>query len=1216
MAKLDNEGVRAVLDAASHWRDKCLFREGSVFNESELWTKENFEALKRAYVDNPIDDSTRRFYDKLREQLGDYPAPIKQLMAELVWVVLLFPSRIRGEKKREDVRTIWSWSGKHLPENHPLMMLPLEHGVGHAGTAFNTHRWREVRFFCELMCLWHRLTRVERDRLLADPWEFAGWIDESTPSVNRALRHVLLFLLFPEQFERIAITRHRRAIVFAFSRLLGNELDVRDVRKLPLVQLDKKILEIRRKLEAQNVGAEIDFYRPPISGTFELKFPPRPGGSKGGSGKTPNDVDANDPESSEAVVRMFTDDSANARLALEVFAEAVVLASTDAPGKWAVTITRYRIGLNVGRCIIAAIRRGRFDLAVMKPVVEAAHPAQLDLLKGIPSEPYSVVAGLTYFKIGERQLQGAVPVLRIGLKSAIQVAGKTARRAMGFKNHAEGVLKYLEKALGHNLPDAENQPPEIGVTPAAVEVATPIAGFRATELDLEALLSDIHNGDIALPDIQRPFVWTATKVRDLFDSMYRGYPVGYLLFWEATSDRVSSRAIGIEDKPFKTPKRLIVDGQQRLTSLFAVRYGQTVVDDDFRETKIEIAFRPRDGRFEVADAAVRRDPEFIPNISTLLDADRGAYTVIHDFVTTLAGKREVTERDREIIGRNLDRLFGLKRYRFSVLEISADLPEEAVADIFVRINSQGVKLNQADFILTLLSVIWEQGRSQLEEFSRSAKNPATQGAKPTPFNHLFLPSPDQLLRVSIAVGFNRARLGSVYQLLRGKDPDTGDMVPERRVENLKALQAAQSRVLDLNNWHRFINAITAAGFRLRDQVSSENALLVAYAIYLRGLSINDLDSAELDRVVGLWFAMATLTSRFSAESDMEEDLASIAKASNRSDFLEVLGNQVEISLTNDYWNLTLSQELETSNTRGAGWAMFVAAQLLLNAPVLFSDKRLWNLLDPLVHGHRRSFEAHHIFPKAWLAAQGITDKKEVNQIANLAFLEWPENMRVGAQDPAEYVPQLRARFDDAVWERMCRLHALPLGFETMGYEEFLEERRVLMARIIQMAFLVLADPAESPKDEFGAGSVAEAGVWKSIAALESELRRLVRALYARQWAERADSEILKIFGEAGRELIERNRAKYLRQYKFSLPPHGSEILDFVYLGQLAQLMTVGSAWQLFQKPFKDKRQLEELIAAVQPVRNDAAHFRTVPPRELERCRLAVADLRTLIGRIT
>ena len=165
--------------------------------------------------------------------------------------------------------------------------------------------------------------------------------------------------------------------------------------------------------------------------------------------------------------------------------------------------------------------------------------------------------------------------------------------------------------------------------------------------------------------------------------MYRGYPVGYLLFWQTGAQQQGTRTIGVNDKAFPNPRRLIVDGQQRLTSLYAVMRGHAVLGDDYSPIRLEIAFRPRDGRFEVADAAIRRDPEFIADISKLLGDDRGSYTLIHEFLNNLSSRRTLSDRDRQVIGQNLDRLFGLKRYRFSVIEISADLEEEAVADILL-----------------------------------------------------------------------------------------------------------------------------------------------------------------------------------------------------------------------------------------------------------------------------------------------------------------------------------------------------------------------------------------------------------------------------------------------------------------------------------------------------------------------------------------------------
>ena len=239
--------------------------------------------------------------------------------------------------------------------------------------------------------------------------------------------------------------------------------------------------------------------------------------------------------------------------------------------------------------------------------------------------------------------------------------------------------------------------------------------FKRVDYDLAGLLHYIDIGDIGLPDIQRPFVWRNTKVRDLFDSMYRRFPVGYLLFW-ANASVSGIKQIGDDVKQHHIPTLLIVDGQQRLTSLYAVFRGKTVLDNSYRQRKIEIAFRPRDGKFEVADAAIRKDPEFISDISILWASGKSSWSLVNDFLKTLESKHTLTDTEKENISHNLDRLFDLQKYPFSALEIASTVEEEQVADIFVRINSEGVKLNQADFILTLLSVFWDEGRKDLETF--------------------------------------------------------------------------------------------------------------------------------------------------------------------------------------------------------------------------------------------------------------------------------------------------------------------------------------------------------------------------------------------------------------------------------------------------------------------------------------------------------------------
>src|SRR5690606_39783825 len=124
--------------------------------------------------------------------------------------------------------------------------------------------------------------------------------------------------------------------------------------------------------------------------------------------------------------------------------------------------------------------------------------------------------------------------------------------------------------------------------------------------------------------------------------MYRGFPVGYLLLWE-NAQANGAKQIGIGGKAHPVASRLIVDGQQRLTSLYAVFRGRAVLDDDYNERVIEIAFRPRDGRFEVADAAIRKDPEWIASISELWTSGKSSYQMVKGFLTNLKAKMSVSD---------------------------------------------------------------------------------------------------------------------------------------------------------------------------------------------------------------------------------------------------------------------------------------------------------------------------------------------------------------------------------------------------------------------------------------------------------------------------------------------------------------------------------------------------------------------------------------------
>ncbi len=577
--------------------------------------------------------------------------------------------------------------------------------------------------------------------------------------------------------------------------------------------------------------------------------------------------------------------------------------------------------------------------------------------------------------------------------------------------------------------------------------------FTKVDYTLGPLIEDIALGKIGLPDIQRPFVWKNAKVRNLFDSMYSGYPVGYFLFWDAASG--DSRAIGTDHKQ-KVPKLLIVDGQQRLTSLYAVVKGIPVVRENYSTELIEIAFNPLEEKFEVADAAIRKNKAYIPNISVIWAKTADIFDITENYLDNLATSREVAIEEKKQVRRAVSKLQQLMHFPFTALELAASVNEEQVSDVFVRINSEGKKLNQADFILTLMSVFWDEGRTQLEEFCRETRKPSID--KPSPFNHFIRPNPDQLLRVSVGLAFRRARLQYVYSILRGKDLETEKFSQERREEQFEVLKQAQQRVLNLQHWHDFLKALIQAGYRSNKMISSSTNLLYTYVFYLIGRTEYKVDDYTLRRVIAQWYFMVNLTGRYtsSPESKMEFDLARLRTVKTADEFVATLRQVCDSILTSDFWTISLPSELATASASSPALFAFFAAQNLIDARVLFSQHKVAELLDPATQAQRSSLERHHLFPKAYLKTLGFTDTRDTNQVANFSMVEWGDNAKIADTAPVDYLPTLASRFSAQEMERMRYWHALPENWENMSYPEFLKTRRELIAGVIHDAYKVLS----------------------------------------------------------------------------------------------------------------------------------------------------------------
>lgn len=585
--------------------------------------------------------------------------------------------------------------------------------------------------------------------------------------------------------------------------------------------------------------------------------------------------------------------------------------------------------------------------------------------------------------------------------------------------------------------------------------------FSNTTLTVNQLIEKIDTGELGLPELQRPFVWKDSKVRDLFDSMMRGYPIGYLMLWECPTLE-KKKSIGTDAHSYESPKQVIIDGQQRLTSLYAVMKGKKVINSNYDERNIVISYHPLKNKFEVGYQATRKDPEWIYNISEVFTTS--GFKFISEFIKKLESSRkakgaELSEDEQSTIADRITELSNLKTNILPVFDIKSYAEEEDVSEIFVRVNSGGVSLKQNDFILTLLSLYWDEGRKRIEEFSKDSRAPKK--GRVTSYNQITEVSAQDIVRVIMAYAFDRARLKYGYKLLRGADFDKKGIVDETlRDQRFDTLKEKLPDVLNVHNWHEFLKAIMNAGYLAGDMILSGNAIYYSYALYLIAKYRFGASDNENMHLISLWFFYASLVSLYtgSFESTVEQHLNVIKEIKDIQGYREFMLSRVEERLTNDFFEITLcgTEGLAVSGRGNNAWNAYVAALNILSAKILFSKSSLLvsKLFEPGTDGNRKSLEKHHLFPKAYLKKLGYSDAK-INQMANYAYIDWKDNMEILDGDPAYYYPiicqgrtpeQIRAMEDE---------NALPHGWQTMAYEDFLVERRKLMAARIKEAFDIL-----------------------------------------------------------------------------------------------------------------------------------------------------------------
>ena len=583
--------------------------------------------------------------------------------------------------------------------------------------------------------------------------------------------------------------------------------------------------------------------------------------------------------------------------------------------------------------------------------------------------------------------------------------------------------------------------------------------FHKTEYQVQQLVDMTNKGELGLPDLQRGFVWKPNKIRDLLDSMMKGYPIGFIMLWAAQSNTAKgeNKVIGKDDKIAYGQDYVIIDGQQRITSLYAVMTGKEISEGG---KPIKISFNPITKEFAVWNMSTERNPEWISNISDIYTNVNRSRAFINKFIDNLKEYREkreenLTEDDEQLIDESISEVLKLRDYPINALVINGDVDEESVADIFTRVNSVGVKLNENDFIMTLITVSCPELRDRIESFCEESAD-ASKGGKA--YNKLIAVKPQQIIRTTMAFTFKRARLKYAYMKLRGSDLKRGadgriDM--ELRKESFAELSDGLNKVLDYENWNEFIRTVMSAGFVNSSMISSENALVYSYMMFLIGKYKFNINSEKLRKIIAKWYYMSSTTSHYtgSFESTVQEELNDIDRLNSEDEFENYIDSRIKLVFTNDYFTHTIPDDLNSSASTSAVWNTYLAALNILNVKVLFSDLYYNQLLTGDYNGTRTALEKHHLFPKAFLERIGIKDDRDRNQIANFAYIEWGDNMTVGDDAPSEYFKDIFDRkIDKNEQENAMKYNALPEKWYDMSYKDFLTERRKLMSNVIKEGY--------------------------------------------------------------------------------------------------------------------------------------------------------------------
>ena len=590
--------------------------------------------------------------------------------------------------------------------------------------------------------------------------------------------------------------------------------------------------------------------------------------------------------------------------------------------------------------------------------------------------------------------------------------------------------------------------------------------YSVTPHPIETLLTWVKSGEIAIPEIQRPFVWDATQVRDLMDSLYQGYPVGYLISWR-------NPTVKLKDGTSSSGKRILIDGQQRVTALMVALLGQEVLNKDYETVRIKIAFHPQEEKFEVSNPAIQKDSAWISDIADLFSPSAKMLQITHNYAAANTGVNQDT------LFNTLERLKKIINNYVGIIDLAEDLDIETVTKIFIRVNSAGKSLSQADFAMSKIAANETYGGNELRkaidyfchlavapEFHAKIKHHDPKFAASEFFqkmswlkdvnDDLYDPAYTDMLRVAFTSEFGRGKLQDLVALLSGRNFETKQYEAAIAEESFASLKRGVMSFINKTHFDRITMILRSAGFITNDLIGGQNAVNFAYIMYLRGRSDN-VPAADLEQLVRRWYVVSLLRGRYSGnpETSFDYDIRQI-----KAQGLVAYANAViNAELPETFWTTLLPQQMDTSSSSSPYFAVYQAAQVKLGDRGFLS--RDITCRDLLLN----RCDVHHVYPRNHLKKQGM-QKGKYNQIANFVLAQSEINIAIGDKPPETYFKELAEQCDGGakkyggITERMemienFKMNCLPESILDGGiptYENFLTQRRKLMALRIKTYF--------------------------------------------------------------------------------------------------------------------------------------------------------------------